>query len=247
MNIEPEHSHSDPREDEGEPPRGKWASGDDELIAAVSGHVEAHVGPVSWVSHEVISEYVHVDVHYVAPGPDRPFHTLVTSGMSQLPMNTHGEVEGERYAELMAVLPPDWPISEDALWETTNTWPVDLLRFLARYPHAYDTWLAAGHSIPNGDPPAPLAEDTGLCAILLLPSVLLPPAVHRLETPSGKCIDFLCMVPLYAEELELKLRKGSSALLDLFDRHGMNEMIRPDRVNVAVRRGWRFPWLRPRT
>lgn len=248
MNTEDEFSDSGSRIYRyGEPRPGEWSRGDGEVIDAVAAHVEAHVGPISWVYHEIASEYVHVDVHYVPPGPGRPFQTLVTSGMSERPMNTHGALEGERYAELMACLPPEWPVSEEAFKEERNYWPVGWLKYLARFPHMYDTWLGAGHSMPNGDPPEPLADDTALAAVLLLPSVLLPPTVHRLETPSGKTIDFLCLVPLYPEELELKLTKGTDALLELFDRHGVTELIRRDRVNVARRRSlWSLPRWRPR-
>ena len=247
MDPKPDFSESGSRTyRHGEPLPGEWTTGGDpEIIAAVDAHVEAHIGPIEWVYHEIVSRHVHLDVHYVPPGPDRPFQTLVTSGMSERPMNTQGEVEGVRYAELMAVLPPDWPLSGDAFKEERNFWPVRWLKYLALFPHAYDTWFSAGHSIPIGDPAEPLSDDVAFTAMLLLPSILLPPDVHRLSTPSGKSIDLFCIVPLYPEELELKLKQGVNALLDRFDRHGVNEMIRRERVNVARRR-WRFPQWRPR-
>jgi len=228
-----------------EPLPVEWVSGGDpELIAAVDAHVEAHIGPISWVYHEIVSQYVHVDVHCVPPGPDRPFQALVTSGMAERPMNTGGEVEGIRHAELMAVLPPEWDLSDEALKDERHYWPVRWLKSLAVFPHAYGTWLGAGHTVPTGDPAEPLADGVAFTAVLLLPSVLFPPDVHRFRTPSGKAVDVFCIVPLYPEELELKLRQGVGALLDRFDRHGVNELIRPDRVNVARRR-WRLPWTTP--
>ncbi|MDO7875591.1 hypothetical protein Q5H93_12680 [Hymenobacter sp. ASUV-10] len=49
------------------------AGGDDENIAAISDHIERHVGPISGVFHELLSDQVHIDVHIVAPSADFPF------------------------------------------------------------------------------------------------------------------------------------------------------------------------------
>ncbi|HET7230202.1 MAG TPA: suppressor of fused domain protein [Longimicrobium sp.] len=208
-----------------------------DMVDLVEEHIESTIGPIEYVYHELGFADPHIDVYYVAPGPDREFHTFVTGGMSSRAMNTHGEVEGKRFAELMIVLPPEWPVSDDALKQDRYAWPVGLLRSLAHYPHDNDTWFSIGHSIPNGDPALPLGEGVDWKAVLLLPSVLLPD-VGQMMLPSGQRVNFLCMVPLYTEELELKVERGSVVLLELFDQHGVNELIRPGRVNVARRRRW---------
>jgi hypothetical protein len=41
-------------------------------------------------------------------------------------------------------------------------------------------------------------------------------------------------MPLYQEELELKLREGTEALLEAFDAHGITDRIDPHRTNVAL-------------
>jgi hypothetical protein len=60
----------------------EFAIGDSENIDRITEHIEAHVGPVATVFHEVISDLVHVDIHIVEPRPARNCYTLVTSGMS---------------------------------------------------------------------------------------------------------------------------------------------------------------------
>ena len=65
------------------------------------------------VFHELISDQVHIDLHWVKPTAERPFHTLVTSGMSNLPMTTPPGAEEVRYAELSICLPADWKLSEE--------------------------------------------------------------------------------------------------------------------------------------
>jgi len=58
----------------------------DSCIEQISDHVERHIGPIESVFHEIISDTVHVDVHFVPPTEARPWTTLVTSGMSDRPM-----------------------------------------------------------------------------------------------------------------------------------------------------------------
>ena len=49
--------------------------------------VQRHLGPIDKVWHEILSDTVHLDVHHLPPSPGRNYHTLVTTGMSDLPMN----------------------------------------------------------------------------------------------------------------------------------------------------------------
>ena len=220
----------------GEP---QFAVGDGDSIEELSDHIEQHVGPISMVFHELISPYVHVDVHHVAPTSERPWHVLVTTGMSTMPMTTpEGVPDDCRHAELVVSLPADWEISESAFKDEQNYWPVRLMKFLARVPHEYNTWLGLGHSIPNGDPAGPYAPDTALSGVVLLPSVTLPMEFHRFERSDGTVVRFWSLYPLYAEEMNLKLRKGAEAVLDHFEKAGITDVIDRNRPNVAAKKKW---------
>jgi hypothetical protein len=59
------------------------AFGNEELIEAVTAHIEESVGRPEHVFHELISNKVHLDVHVVEPTKKRPYFTLVPSGMSE--------------------------------------------------------------------------------------------------------------------------------------------------------------------
>ena len=222
----------------GEPTGGDpLAFGDPANIEAISNHIQAHVGPVEMVFHELISPVVHVDVHHVEPQRKRPWHTLVTSGMSDRPMHVPEGAEGFAYAELVACLPPDWPMEQKAWADENHYWPIRWLKILARFPHEYESWLGYGHSIPNGDPAEPFADSTTMCGMLLLPPTTTPEEFWTLEL-DDRSINFWAIVPLYAEELDLKLNKGTDELLERFDRYGINEVIDPRRRNVAKKRLW---------
>ena len=93
-----------------------------------------------------------------------------------------------------------------------------------------------GHTVPNGDPPKPYAPGTKLCCALLLPSLLLVPDGHKATLSDGRVINLYALRFLHLAELSLKLDKGTNALLDAFDEHGVGEILDPGRA-PAVRRG----------
>lgn len=208
------------------------ADADAQLIEAITDHVEAHVGTVSSVFHEIVSERVHIDVLTVAPTATRPFFTLVTAGMSARPMTAPPQAPDELLAELVLCLPPEWPLTEEAFTDERAYWPIRLLKTLARLPHQYDTWLWTGHTVPNCDPPEPYADGTLLCGATLLAPVLAPEEFERLESARGTT-QFLSVIPLYAEELELKLAQGAGALAERLDGIGVTELLDSLRSSAA--------------
>ncbi|GAB5526237.1 MAG: suppressor of fused domain protein [Roseivirga sp.] len=206
-------------------------------IQEISDHIEKHVGKIHMVFHELVSDQVHIDIHWVKPTAERPFHTLVTSGMSDKPMNTPGEVEGCDYAELSICLPDDWLVGEEYFEDEKNYWPVRWLKVLARFPHEYNTWLSYGHTVPNGDPAQPFAENTELNTMVLLPTIVFGEEFHSLKLKS-KSIDFYTLIPLYSEEVGLKMKKGIDALFDGFDKHGVSDIVQIDRPNIGKKKKW---------
>ena len=212
----------------------EWeAAQGEECIEEISDHIEKHIGSIATVYHEIVSDTVHIDIHHVKPTDARPFHTLITSGMSDLPMGVPAEADSTKYMELMFTLPADWRVTEESLkW----SWPVRELKFLARFPHKFNTWLGRGHTIPNGDPAESFAENTLLNGVILLPSLNVPPKFNRLEVNEGKVIEFYSVLPLYEEEMNLKLRKGSSELLHRFYKHDISDIVDIKRKNVAKKR-----------
>jgi hypothetical protein len=208
----------------------RQSTGDPQLVAAVDAHVTEHFGAPSTVWHELISPYVHVDVHVVAPTAERPVFTLVTSGMSERPMSSSS---GDCYAELTIVLPPTWPsVDSDDFRRSQGYWPYELLQDLAQLPHEFDTLLWSGHTVPNGDPPAPYAPDTKLCGALLVPPLIAPDGFETLRL-GERVIQFLAVIPLHRDEMQLKLDKGLDKLFDRLDEAGVTEILDPERPSVV--------------
>lgn len=225
---QPIYRHGEPAE--WRPPQGE------ECIEEISSHIERHLGKVETVFHEIVSDTVHIDVHWVKPNERFPFVRLVTSGMSDLPMATPDGHDAPRYMELMISLQADWKIDEESFKDESWYWPVRLLKVLARLPHKFSTWLGFGHTVPHGDPPEPYAPNTAFCGSIILPSVSVPEGFHKLPISLDKEITFYSVVPLYAEEMNLKLRKGTDELLSLFDKKNVSDIVRLGRVDVAKKR-----------
>ncbi len=139
-------------------PSGDPNLGDDSAADLTA--LEQHIG--EWwgegtVFHEIVSEYVHVDVHHCPPGPERPYHILVTTGMSDRAMITPEGCEDFSHCELLLALPPEWPLEQKAFENERNFWPIRHLKQTARFPHVVETWLWYSHTVGNGNELTPVA------------------------------------------------------------------------------------------
>ncbi len=230
------------------------AIGDSENIEAITRHIENYIGPPDTVLHEIISDRVHIDVHVVKPTFRRNFYTLITSGMSDLPMNAPPQLPSAQFAELLICLPPNWilPLEGDAVTGSgngstasaaeseENYWPIRWLKILAKFPHEYNTWLGDGHTLPNGDPPSGFAPNTKLCCMMLKPPTKFASGLHTLKTKEGKLINFYALVPLYLDEVNLKLNKSSEDLHARLKSAGVTELLDINRKSVCSK----WPWSR---
>ncbi len=76
----------------------------------------------------------------------------------------------------------------------------------------------------------------GFDGAIVLPPVTTPEGFDTLQLEDGRTIVFMSIVPLYLEEMDLKLRKDTETLLDRFDAKNIQDVIVPGRVNVARKR-----------
>ena len=212
-----------------------------EFLEQIADHVEQHVGPVVNVFGELVSEQVKLDVLVCEPTEERPCFTFVTCGMSEKPMRIPVQdpedlalVPELRFAELLLCLPSNWPVGEEEFRDPNNFWPIRWLKRLARLPHQYQQWLGAGHTIPNGEPPEPFADNTQFSGWMLEHPLNFAEEIRKLRTPE-KITNFYALIPLYAEELQLKIAKGGRALAALLDQAEVSDLLDITRPNVAKR------------
>lgn len=195
-------------------------------------HVERYIGPIAQVIHEI-----HVDILHVLPSPKRDFHVLVTSGLSDRPMNAPEGCEDCRYAELYLCLPPAWPLAKQNFNNERNYWPIRLLQMLGRFPHVFSDWIWIYHTIPNSDPPKAYADSTRLCGAMLGPVISLPVDFASLKPPGSPPISFFSVVPLHQAEMDFKIKNGGEPLLaNLFKQGVIADIIDPARKSVIKKK-----------
>jgi hypothetical protein len=203
-----------------------------------SAHLERHLGGAATVFHELLSDTIHLDVMVFPATAERPYHVLVTQGMSALPMTVPEGAEGLAYAELMVVLPPDWVIDGEDAKEERWYWPMRTLKSVARLPHLYETWIGFGHTIPNGDPPEPYDESTKQCCVMVSPSVMFGEDLHECRMSDQKVVHLYSLIPIYEDEMRFKLEHLSEALFEKMDARDVGEVIDPNRRSVLAKRFW---------
>lgn len=206
---------------------------------AVTGHFQAlFPGRESFVYHELVSDLVHIDVNIMYPTPERDYYVLYTTGMSDLPMTLPDELadrEDLKYAEVYLFLPGSWDLGRefqlDSQVPEQYFWPVRMLKFLARFPHQYQTWLAQGHTMPNGPDYAPLHQDVGFGGMVL---DQLGGSLEAVETGDGRRVNLLFVIPAYKEEIEYKLKYGMAALSQRFREGELPMVLDTARPNLCA-------------
>ena len=194
-------------------------------------------GRKSTVYHETLSDLVHVDLHVLWPQKDSDFFVLYTTGMSDMPMYLPEELDDRedlKYSELYMFLPGDWylgnPNKTDEKLTYDSVWPIQILRFLARFPHEYKTWLGWGHSIPNGPDYAPISDTVPFGGAVLSALDPVPP----LKAKDGKPINFFFVIPAYKEEIEYKLKYGMEGLDERFGENKLPVILDIRRPNYCA-------------
>lgn len=189
------------------------------------------------VLHELLSDLVHIDVNIMSPTEDNNFYVIYTTGMSDLPMSLpegYEDREDLKYAELYAFMPPTWnPGSEfrtTADIPDSEYWIIHMIKYLARFPHEYSTWLGDGHTIPNGPDYEPIAGGTTMGGVVLKQ---LGQSLECIETDDGKKIKLLMLIPAYQEEIEYKLKYGMQKLDEVFAEKNIPLVIDLQRPNYC--------------
>jgi Suppressor of fused protein (SUFU) len=204
-------------------------------LQEITAHIETYFGKDYFVLHERKSSTVHVDLHVVMPNPERPFFTLLTSGMSDRDMHVPAGAEDLALAEVCLCLPEYWPLSMTNFgWrERKFFWPIDILQSAARYPHVHRTWLGWGHSVPHSPPKDATPEETRFTGMAFVPPQTFPEGANEVATEDGRTIHFLGIIPLPALELAFRETFGVDALEEKLFAAGITELLDPQRPSVV--------------
>jgi len=226
-------------------------------LQQIEQHVERTIGPIGQVFYELAGGEAPLALLVVPPTRKPPsdqhplgtdHFTIVTAGLSPREMSVPADElpDVPRLAELMIALPGGWPgirpdgsFDRDTMDDPRFWWPIRWLMTIARLPHEQGTYLAMGHTIPNGQPAEPYARDTKFSCMLVMPPILSPGAMELRvgdDATRDPTIRFYALCPIYPQEMDYKLKRGTDKLFELFQQAEMTELIRPQRQNLCRRR-----------
>ncbi len=215
---------------------GQQAAQDEELSTqALQAHYDRFFGADGTVWHDFHPQHP-IHVHHYGPTKNRRYELLLSEGISFAPMQV-GEHAATPYVEFMLCLPEGWfgdaPGAGALLEDNPQSWPVQMLQNLGRYPHTSGRCLALGDRIrlfeaPEGFP------GSSMTSILLLRSEQFPDDFDQVPRGDGSAIEILVLHPLYAEEHRLVAEQGLNALLDRFEAAQVSEIWRLDRPNTCA-------------
>jgi len=227
------YRHEEPKDQDFKPPESYCV-----YMEEVCEHFDKiFPGRESRVMHEILSDLVHIDVHVMMPTAEENFRVIYTTGMSDLPMTVSKEVqnyENWQHAELVMLLPDSWNPGE-ALNMNGDTphkdfWAISGIKYFAKMPHYFKTWLGDGHTIPNGPDYEPILEGSEMGGVVL---IMLDSEKSPIIAKVGKQIHLLMVVPITRAETEYKLEHGMAALLKKFDEHNVPLVIDMGRKSVV--------------
>ena len=184
------------------------------------------------VFDEIESEIIHRDIYFIKATDERPFHILLSSGMSALPMEIPEDIESSEFAEVMILLPKEWNLNYESFSDERNYWPIRIMKELMMLPHSDSTWLGFGHTFGHEDDEE-FAEGIGFCSVMLAHSMELSDEFTQIKLNDNKQIDVYTLIPLYKEELEFKKQNGADELLEKFDEFGVEEIVKVGRRNTC--------------
>ena len=185
------------------------------------------------VFDEIESDVIHRDVYFVKANEDRPYHILLSCGMSALPMKVPEDIDSPPYAEVMILLPKEWNLDYDSFENERNYWPIRLMKEIMILPHPDETWLGFGHTFAHEDDEE-FAERIGFNSVMLANSMELPDDYTQIELDNDEFVTIFTLIPLYKEELKFKKQNGATALLERFDQFGVEEIVKVGRPNICA-------------
>lgn len=178
---------------------------------------EKLIGVIDKVWHSIDVKDVHIDIYQFAPTIERPYWTLVTSGMSFQPQSIPDDMNLSGRTELIMY------VSE------VQGWMLNVMKHLAEMPFDDETNLHWYHTVPNGMPMT--AEPSVLTSFFFTPTYFESVEFNDLKI-FGEKIDFLWLIPITENERQYALENESKSLDNLLWSNGLNQVLDEKRASL---------------
>jgi hypothetical protein len=158
---------------------------------------------------------------------------LMTNGLSDYAMPVPEKYKERNHAELYFCLPSYWDLTTE-----NGKWVVEWIQKLAKHCIEKETWYGIGHTFPNGNPAMPLSNTMKQKYLMLNAPYFLEKELTPIIS-EGKTIHFLGIIPIFEDEMDYKMGKGTYKLLQKIEGKGVSELLDDYRMS-CLKSKWRF-------
>ena len=162
-----------------------------------------------------------------------PVTVVMTCGLSDYKMPVMEKWKGREFNEIFFCLPSYWEL--DDLTNEHFNWVYDWIFRLEQFVREKQTWYGPGHTIPAGNPPAALSPTMKQEYFIFLDPIYLEEELQPIEREE-KTIFFLSIVPIFPDELDYKIGKGTYKLIQKFRHRNFDERLDDYRVTFLKSR-----------
>ncbi len=158
---------------------------------------------------------------------------LMTNGLSDYAMPVPEKYKERNHAELYFCLPSYWDLTTE-----NGKWVIEWIQKLAKHCIEKETWYGIGHTFPNGNPALPLSNTMKQKYLMLNSPYFLEKELSPIQT-EDKEIHFLGIIPIFEDEMDYKMGKGTYKLLQKIEGKGVSELLDDYRMS-CLKSKWRF-------
>ncbi len=158
-----------------------------------------------------------------------PVTVIVTNGLSDYKMPVPEAEKGNEYNELYFCLPNYWKWEE--LDNPQMNWVFTWIQKLSSFVVNRETWFGHGHTIPCGKDMQSLSQTMKQNHFFMIRPILLEEELAPLEL-NDRTVQFLALVPIFADEMDYKQGKGTVKFLKKLNNNGVTEKLDDFRANV---------------
>lgn len=162
-----------------------------------------------------------------------PIQILMTDGLSTYNQPVPEKFKAHQNIELYFALPSYWDITSLAM-----EWPKLWLEKLTTHLTEKQTWFGTGHTIPNGKPIAPFSSTVKQSYLFLNEPILFKNELSTIFV-EDKSVNFLAVIPIFEDEFDFKMGKGTYKLQKKFSDKGITELVDEYRM-TSLKNKWRF-------
>lgn len=162
-----------------------------------------------------------------------PVTVIMTNGLSNYTMPVSEKWLGREFNELCICLPSYWEIDD-----TTNpnfTWVYSWLYRLENFIREKNTWFGPGHTIPAGNPIQAVSTLLQQEYFIFGEPMLLKEELKPINL-DGKTVHFLVTIPIFGDELDYKIGKGTYKFFKRFIGRKNTEVIDDFRTSILKSR-----------